>query len=573
MKTTKVNLILLLIVMVFTSFGQNSSKVILYDDFYDNSKDWAVRSSGDALMGISNGHYFFEHKREKFSWVTNIGLDESFDSNKDWTIEARIRHTAGIKNNGYGILFGRRENNYQVEFFIASTGYYLIKRLYGEGNKSILNDKSSGSWTKCSYIRKNDYDYNTLKVIQKGSQWMFYINGTLVTTTSSYSWAGDRVGFVIYRNQRMEVDYISVKQNASASYVNNYNNYNKTYTNNSYNSPPSLKLYEPQTTRGLNVVKTKTIYVAGKATDSDGVFEVKVNGADAKLMSDGYFSAKVPLGVGENTVTVVAVDTKRKSTTQTFRVKRETDYSNVVVNNPYQTTNRPNTYQHQNQKRLALLIGNSSYSNGGSLANPVNDVRSMKTILEELGFSVLKYENCSQKDMRRAMDEFGQKLSGYDVGLFFYAGHGVQVSGNNYLVPTDAILKSKNDVEYDCVDAGRILGKMEASKAATNIVILDACRDNPFERSWSRTTQGKGLAFMNAPTGSFIAYATSPGNTASDGVGSNGLYTSALLEHMKIPGLTIEEVFKRVRTTVKRKSGGKQVPWESTSLEGTFKFK
>jgi uncharacterized caspase-like protein len=158
------------------------------------------------------------------------------------------------------------------------------------------------------------------------------------------------------------------------------------------------------------------------------------------------------------------------------------------------------------------------------------------------------------------------------VGLFFYAGHGIQVNGNNYLIPVDARLQDENDVEYDCVRAGRILGKMESAGTRTNIVILDACRDNPFERSWNRGAQGKGLAFMNAPSGSLIAYATSPGTTAADGTGGNGVYTSALLEHIQTPGITIEEVFKRVRTSVRQQSQSKQIPWESTSLEGNFYF-
>jgi DNA topoisomerase-1 len=170
------------------------------------------------------------------------------------------------------------------------------------------------------------------------------------------------------------------------------------------------------------------------------------------------------------------------------------------------------------------------------------------------------------------LDEFGEKLQSYDVGLFFYAGHGVQVKGSNYLVPVDANISSESDVEYDCVNAERVLARMEDAGSNVNIVILDACRNNPFERSWTRSTQGKGLAFMNAPSGSLIAYATSPGTTASDGSGNNGLYTSALLKHLATPDITILEMFQRVRTTVMKESGDRQVPWESTSLRGNFYF-
>jgi uncharacterized caspase-like protein len=224
------------------------------------------------------------------------------------------------------------------------------------------------------------------------------------------------------------------------------------------------------------------------------------------------------------------------------------------------------------EHRLALLIGNSHYTHGGSLDNPVNDVRAMKKALEGLGFTVMKYEDCSQKTMKRAMDKFGRRLKGKNVGLFFYAGHGVQVNGHNYLLPVDAKLDSENDAEYDCVRADRVLAKMESAGSRTNIVILDACRDNPFERSWRRGTKGAGLAFMNAPSGSLIAYSTAPGKTALDGRGKNSPYTSALLQHIGTPNITVIQMFQRVRSTVRNKSGNKQTPWESTSLGGDFYF-
>ncbi|OQY58254.1 MAG: hypothetical protein B6245_12860 [Desulfobacteraceae bacterium 4572_88] len=162
------------------------------------------------------------------------------------------------------------------------------------------------------------------------------------------------------------------------------------------------------------------------------------------------------------------------------------------------------------EKRLALIIGNSNYAHGGSLKNPVNDARAVKTSLEGIGFDVMVYEDAEQKAMKRTIDNFGEKLKDYPIGLFFYAGHGVQVKGSNYLIPTDARLRSENDTEYDCVNVGRVLAKMESASSKTNIIILDACRDNPFERSWRRSAAGKGLAFMNAPAGSLIAYATAP---------------------------------------------------------------
>ena len=224
------------------------------------------------------------------------------------------------------------------------------------------------------------------------------------------------------------------------------------------------------------------------------------------------------------------------------------------------------------EKKLALLIGNGAYPDA-PLQNPANDARAMAAALKRLGFDVIIKEDAGQKEMKQTIDQFGQALKDYDVGVFFYSGHGVQVSGQNYLIPVDADPKSVNDVEYDCVNAGRVLGKMEDAGNTTNIIILDACRNNPFERSWTRSAQGNGLAFMNAPSGSLIAYATSPGNVAYDATeGVNSPYTAALLQHLETPNISILEMFQRVRGVVMKATDKQQIPWESTSLMGNFYF-
>ena len=228
-----------------------------------------------------------------------------------------------------------------------------------------------------------------------------------------------------------------------------------------------------------------------------------------------------------------------------------------------------NTYQQQ--KKIALIIGNGNYT-GTILANPENDARAMRAVLQSLGFTVFEYENIGQNRMKKVIDDFGMKLKENDVGLFYYAGHGIQSKGYNYLIPVDADLKTEEQVEYDCVRADRILSLMETSGTKVNIIILDACRNNPFERSWTRSAVGRGLAYMGAPKGTLIAYATSPGTTASDGSGKNGLYTSAILESIQIPDITIIKMFQNVRNIVSQKSGNQQIPWESTSLTGDFYF-
>jgi len=143
------------------------------------------------------------------------------------------------------------------------------------------------------------------------------------------------------------------------------------------------------------------------------------------------------------------------------------------------------------ERRLALIVGNGNYPTS-TLSNPENDAKSMEKSLKALGFKVIRHENLTQKKLTQAIDDFGNKLKHYDVGLFFYAGHGIQAKGFNYLIPVDAVLKAESDVEYNCVRADRIFGKMEEAQNDINIIILDACRDNPFERSWTRAARGRG---------------------------------------------------------------------------------
>lgn len=221
-------------------------------------------------------------------------------------------------------------------------------------------------------------------------------------------------------------------------------------------------------------------------------------------------------------------------------------------------------------KRIALVIGNGAYTSAPPLKNPPNDARDMAATLKTLGFDVMSGVNVNQRDMKRLIREFGLKLKNGGSGLFYYAGHGVQSKGRNYLIPVDANIQSEAEVEDSGVDAALVLNFMDDAQNGLNIVILDACRNNPFARSFRSANDG--LAQVDAPTGTLIAYATAPGRVASDGVGQNGLYTSELLKQMQTPGVSITDVFMRVRAEVMKQTGNKQVPWEASSLVGSFYF-
>ena len=221
--------------------------------------------------------------------------------------------------------------------------------------------------------------------------------------------------------------------------------------------------------------------------------------------------------------------------------------------------------------RQALVIGNSKYTHTGPLRNPANDAEAISSTLKQLGFNVMTLTDADQRQMDQAIRKFGADLRGSNgVGLFYFAGHGMQIEGENYLLPTDINPSNEFDVTYDAVPVGKLLGQMEVAGNGMNVVILDACRNNPFARSFRSSS--RGLAQVIAPTGSFISYATAPGDVAADGEGDNGLFTEKLLQHMITPGLRLEEVFKRVRADVQQDSSNKQVPWDSSSVTGDFFF-
>ena len=221
-------------------------------------------------------------------------------------------------------------------------------------------------------------------------------------------------------------------------------------------------------------------------------------------------------------------------------------------------------------QRLALVIGNGAYRDA-PLPNPVNDAADMAKVLEASGFTVLKRENATLREMHLALREFGDRLGRQATGLFYFAGHGMQVRGRNYLLPVDTDIAREDEVAFNALDLGAVMEKLDSAKNPVNIVVLDACRDNPFGNRLHASA--KGLAPIDAPPGTLIAYATAPGSTAADGAGRNGLYTQHLVRQIERPGLAIEEVFKAVRAGVRADSKNLQIPWESTSLESAFAFR
>lgn len=222
------------------------------------------------------------------------------------------------------------------------------------------------------------------------------------------------------------------------------------------------------------------------------------------------------------------------------------------------------------EPRTALVIGNGAYRDA-PLRNPVNDARDMAAKLRELGFQVIERFDADRQTMRQALREFEQQLrQRRGAGLFYYAGHGVQLKGQNYLIPVGVDIRQEFEIPDEGVDADAVLRAMESAGNDLNIVILDACRNNPFIRGFGAS---RGLARMDGPAGTFIAYATGPGAVSLDGgTGRNSPYTRHLLAAISVPGLKLEQVFKQVLVAVEQETGGAQIPWVASSLRGDFYF-
>jgi hypothetical protein len=232
------------------------------------------------------------------------------------------------------------------------------------------------------------------------------------------------------------------------------------------------------------------------------------------------------------------------------------------------------------QKKVALVIGNSAYQFTNALPNPKNDASAISKKLKSTGFKVIKGIDLTKDQMMKKIRKFTVELKGADVGLFFYAGHGMQMDGVNYLIPTDAKLKSEDALDFEVIKSDFITKQLEKGQNRVNLVFLDACRDNPLKDGLARSMglstrslgKSRGFATVQKSNGTMIAYATDPGKVASDGTGKHSPFTKALLKYMDQPGLDISILMRRVRAEVKAETNGVQTPWDVSSLTGDFSF-
>lgn len=439
----------ILLLLITGSVAQQVHEFPIFQEQFDhNDLNWPIGNRDYARYEIINNRYRISHFREDVGWIVTKVLPITFPSS--YSINTSIKLINGV-GAGYGVAFGGSSPSNVHVFAISDKGYYRYSYYENGEYKEII------PWTQTNAVRAEAT--NNLRIAVEDTDLDFYINDNLVNEVSNVNFFGKRTGFIVYRRQEIEVDYLEITQSE--------------------------------------------------------VIPVSQQSIDEEIRTD--------VGISH--------------------------YSS----------------------RHALVIGNSNYKEA-PLKNPVNDAIAVSKTLQELGFKVLTKLNVTRSALRQTILEFEERIANDPgVGLFYYAGHGIQSDGTNYLVPVDAEISREYQIQDECIRADHVLRMMAMLDNPMNIIILDACRNNPYYRSFRSANRGLAQPTV-APTGSIIAFSTAPGRTASDGDGNNGLYTQELISAMKIPGLTLEEVFKTVRIRVSSLSRGEQIPWENSSLMGDFFF-
>lgn len=425
------------------------------DDFSSNKNDWAIGNTQDYVLDFTSGFYNFEHKNATGGWSTTF--NKPIDQTKDFEISAQIKKISGLENYGFGITWGRTDSNNQFNFLISSNGNYKIKKM-AQGDSKLIQD-----WTKSSFINKGAGGSNILTIRKNDKTLNFYINNNFVTSKEFEPFYGDRLGFVIFANQKIAIDNLSVK------YI----------ETNIDNSAPVIVITEPAVERGFKIVQAKKMTVKGKATDADGIYEVTINGVDASLQSDGTFEAQVPLRVGDNDLNVKATDLKYNSSITKFKIKREVTPVVIVDPGP-NVINNNNVVKTDGGTYYALLIGVSDYDDSKIMSLdglPTKDIQDFSDIL--IGYyqfdaeKVEKLFNPTRSKIIRAFDRLSKIVTSKDNVLIFYAGHGTFNAEDNlgYWLPADA----EADYTDNWINNAIVVDNIKRLKSKHTLLISDAC--------------------------------------------------------------------------------------------------
>ena len=497
-----------------------TKKTIFLDKFEDNRNKWQINKKRKGLIKkITNGHLHLEATSNDSRLLTN---SIPFNTKKDFEIEATIKFVSGRKTLSNDLCWGSSNyTGHRFHFGFSANGHYSASV-----KKKRYHDFIP--WTPTS-VHQNGYNKVTIRKIKNTYQ--FYFNNKLVHEMPFKAFFGSEIGFMVAGKSTIYIDYLKISEiNQQFGLVKNKKgkvsgklaqNTNKQKSQKTTQKPYKKKIPKPSPPKH-NEAKQKTVDIQ-----------------KPKQTTKPKPSEKVVV------IPPVAPPTSDSNTAPTIEVNR----------------------------RVALIIGNEAYQNGKALRNPLNDAKAMQNSLQNLDFQVTTHSNTKLKEMRDAVREFGETLQEGDLALFYYSGHGIQVKGQNYLIPIDANLADRNDAKWETLGIHDVLAAMETSKNSLNILILDACRDNPF-KSWSSTSDlgdDRGFAIVPVSSGTFVAFATSAGAVAADGYGENGVYTHELIKHLK-SGQRIEDVFMKTRNSVEEATQGRQSPQEWSKLRGIFRF-
>ncbi len=531
----------------YNDYPENLKKSIVSEDFNNNNSKWTASNTADnsANYKIKSGYLQINVPDKNKMGLQCVPI-QGFNQNKNWEIETRIKYSGGSILKAFALIWGYQSANSQgYFFFIDAHGLFKIQKKDAPGSNFI----SYKDWSSSTFINKSDW--NKLTIRKVSDKYYYFINEHFISSVPFESFYGDEVGYYCGGSLTIEADYLKVS----------YLDIQELITD---NTTPEIIIYEPAVSSGQKITATnKQMVVKGKASGKNGIYEVTINGTDANLNANGDFQQNVKLAVGENSITVKATDTRNNTVNYSFEVTRQPE----AINNDALINENP---INPNEKRLALVIGNSNYGGGQTLKNSSNDANLMSATLQNLGFEVITRIDATKQKMEEAVRDFSRKLPDCNVALFYFAGHGLQVEGTNYLIPTDAKLTEKSDCKFEAIPVNFVVEEFENYPNNVNIVILDACRSNPF-RSWARGGE-RGFKIINPTSGTIISFATAEGSTASDGTGKNGLFTEELVKQMTIPQ-PIESVFKKTRVQVQKRSNGGQSPQEWSQLTGDFYFK
>lgn len=518
--------------------GQNTNNFIrqslFHEPFIDNSKEWigiGIADQQGSAKIVENNYCEIIAPRDS-SMI--IALEQVIDQSRDFEISCGIRinyQQAKALNSMVSISWGSSfDNLFQYSFGLTATKQVSVRR-FTEDVYDIIVPKTLDE------LDLNELNIFTIRKLK--GQYSFYVNQMYIGSAPFEPLFGGGMIITVGSGLTVLVDYINMDYIAAGK------------------TPDGISriLLDPPFT---NIDKIETqdaeFLISGFIPDYNVNFEMVINGVKTPLIN-GRFNYRSQLMTGNNMFKMELGSPPGLKLIKYIEIIRREAPDKLIVG----------------QKRLALVIGNSKYKHSSELRNPSADARDMAELLKSMGFEVMYFTDLDFLAFSDALKNFGRNVHQYDVTLVFFAGHGIQVDGKNYMLPVDAQLKSKSDVSFEAIEVEKVIDILsETDDNNLNLLILDACRNNPF-RSWSRGGP-EGLASIHPPSGVIVAFSTSPGAYASDGTGKNGLYTEELMKQLKI-SQRVEDIFINTRISVERRSNGSQSPWELARLRGKYYLK